>query len=188
MRGSEGHSDALERKLDAILIGHRQPGPVTLSEYDPSWPARFEALREELSAGLGPLAASIEHIGSTAGPGLAAKPIVDVLVTVQRIEPDDEYLAALEVAGYTLRVREPGHRMFRSPARDVHVHFWARSSTEAEDYLLLRDRLRCSARDRDEYERLKRELAPRAWPDVNYYAEAKGPLITELLARERAER
>jgi GrpB-like predicted nucleotidyltransferase (UPF0157 family) len=173
----------LERELDEVLIGERQPGPVALSEYDPEWPRRFEAARMELAGALGELATGIDHIGSTAVPGLAAKPIIDVLVTVSSIDPDDEYVAAIESVGYELRVREEGHRMFRPPARNVHVHVWAEGSTEAVDYLLLRDRLRSNPADRQAYEAVKRELAREDWPDVNYYAKAKGPFIAELLAR-----
>jgi GrpB-like predicted nucleotidyltransferase (UPF0157 family) len=78
--------------------------------------------------------------------------------------------------------------MFRPASRDVHVHVWAEGSEEADDYLLLRDRLRSSPADRLAYERLKRELAPHDWPDLNYYAKAKGPLIAEILERALGER
>ena len=69
---------------------------------------------------------------------------------------------ALEDAGYELRVREPGHRMFRTPERDVHVHVWGADSDEVAKYLLFRDWLRVSADDRDRYEARKRELADSA--------------------------
>jgi GrpB-like predicted nucleotidyltransferase (UPF0157 family) len=175
----------LERELDEVLIGERTPGPVTLVDYDRGWPRQFEAVRAELTEAFGSLAAGVEHIGSTAVPGLAAKPIIDVLVTVASIDPDDDYVAALESVGYELRVREEGHRMFRPLARNVHVHVWAEGSTEAVDYLLLRDRLRSNPADRQAYEAVKRDLAREDWPDVNYYARAKGPFIADLLARSR---
>jgi GrpB-like predicted nucleotidyltransferase (UPF0157 family) len=185
MRGNEGHSPRLDAEFDRVVIGSRQPGPVTLVKYDRAWPTLFESLRAELAEALGPLATGIEHIGSTAVPHLPAKPIIDILVTVESIDPDEPYVVPLAALGYELRVREPGHRMFRPPARDVHVHVWAEGTEEAADYLLLRDRLRSSPADRRAYEQLKCELATRNWPDLNYYAEAKGPLIRELLARER---
>jgi GrpB-like predicted nucleotidyltransferase (UPF0157 family) len=178
---NEGRSPEFEAELDRILIGDRQPGPVTLVEYDPNWPRRFEAVRGGLTEALGQHALRIEHIGSTAVPDLAAKPIVDVLITVAAIEPEDIYVAPLGRAGYELRVREPNHRMFRTPARDVHVHMWPAASDEARDYLIFRDRLRASPQARDEYERLKRDLAAEDWPDVNYYARAKGPFIRRLV-------
>jgi GrpB-like predicted nucleotidyltransferase (UPF0157 family) len=111
-------------------------------------------------------------------PGLAAKPIVDVLVEVASLEGID-----LAPAGYVLRVREEGHRMFRTPELDVHVHVWPSGSPSIANALAFRDRLRASPEDRAAYEALKRELATRDWPDMNYYAEAKGDLIRAILAR-----
>jgi GrpB-like predicted nucleotidyltransferase (UPF0157 family) len=175
----------LDAELDAVLIGGREPGIVRLVDYDLGWPARFDSERARISAALGPLARRIEHIGSTAVPGLAAKPIIDVLVEVDDPEAEPLYAPQLESAGYLLRVREPRHRMFRTPARDVHVHIWPAGSTETLDYLLLRDRLRTHAGDRRLYEGAKRALADRHWPDMNYYAEAKGAVIEEIKARAR---
>ncbi len=85
--------------------------------------AAFERERARISANaLGERAHAIEHIGSTAVPGLAAKPIVDVLVIVADPEDEAAFAPALIVAGYELRGPGAGHRMFRTPARDVHVH------------------------------------------------------------------
>jgi GrpB-like predicted nucleotidyltransferase (UPF0157 family) len=175
--------DELNAQLDLVLIGGRERRPIVIVDYDPEWPARFERERERIRDALGVRARRIEHIGSTAVPGLAAKPIVDVLVTVG--DPDDEaaFVPALEAAGYVLRVREPDHRMLRTPERDVHVHVYADDSPEVGRYLALRGRLRASAEDRDAYARLKRELARREWEDMNHYANAKGALIEEILAR-----
>src|SRR5438876_1020098 len=96
--------------LDGVLIGGREKREIVIVDYDSCWPARYERARARVRHALGSLALRIEHIGSTAVPGLAAKPIVDVLVTVA--DPEDETLTvpALEAAGYELRVREPGHR------------------------------------------------------------------------------
>jgi GrpB-like predicted nucleotidyltransferase (UPF0157 family) len=77
---------------------------------------------------VGEAALSVEHIGSTSVPGLAAKPIVDILLVVGDSRDEGSYLPAMEGAGYVLRVREPGfdeHRMFRTPAKDVHVHVFS---------------------------------------------------------------
>jgi GrpB-like predicted nucleotidyltransferase (UPF0157 family) len=158
---------------------------VRLVEYDPDWPIRFARIRESLAAALASTAMTIEDIGSTAVPGLAAKPIIDVLLTIDDPEDERAYAPALLDLGYELRVREPGHRMFRPPSRDAHVHVWAEGSREHRDHLLFRDRLRQSATDRDAYAQLKRELAAEDWPDVNYYAEAKGAFINEILKRAR---
>ncbi len=171
----------LSERLDAILVGGRERVSVRIVPYDPAWVGRFSSERERLRSTLGASALSIEHIGSTAVPGLAAKPIVDVMVVVS--DPEDEALVGpLEQAGYVLRVREPGHRMFRTPQGDVHVHLWP-DGPEVERHLRFRDRLCSSPEDRAAYERLKRELAERDWDDMNEYAEAKSGLIAQILER-----
>jgi GrpB-like predicted nucleotidyltransferase (UPF0157 family) len=179
--------DASERDayLDQVLIGGREKRQITIVDYDSAWPKRFALERDRIRRALGTSALRIEHIGSTAVPGLAAKPIVDVLVAVA--DPDDETVtaAALESVGYELRVREPGHRMLRTPERDVHVHIWRDSDPEVERHLRFRDQLRRSPEDRHAYEQLKRELATREWADMNAYAEAKGELIEAILCGRR---
>ena len=165
--------------LDRVLIGGRERREIVIADYDPAWPARYELERARIAAELGERALRIEHIGSTSVPGLAAKPIVDILVEVASLE----HAASLERAGYVLRVREDGHRMFRTPERDVNVHVWPTGSPSIATDLAFRDRLRTSSEDRAAYAALKRELAARDWPDTNHYAEAKGPLIREILGR-----
>lgn len=173
----------LDEELDAALVGGREPVTVVIVDSDPSWPDRYEIERARLVTALGPVVRRIEHIGSTAVPGLAAKPVIDILVEIDDPEAEDSYRAALEDVGYQLRVREPRHRMFRTPARDVHVHLWPTDSEESADYLAVRDRLRTNADDRAHYEQVKRALAGRAWRDMNYYAEAKGPVIAAIRRR-----
>jgi GrpB-like predicted nucleotidyltransferase (UPF0157 family) len=175
----------LDAELDAVLIGGREPVVVELAAYDPAWPGRYARERAVIEHAFGPRAGRIEHIGSTAVPGLAAKPIVDILVEVADPADDDAYRAAMEASGFELRVREPRHRMFRRPARDLHVHVWPICGAEGDAYLALRDRLRASPADRRRYEDVKRALAGRRWPDMNYYAEAKSAVIAEIL-RARA--
>jgi GrpB-like predicted nucleotidyltransferase (UPF0157 family) len=174
-------SSDLDAYLDDVLIGGREPVEIVISEYDASWPARFESERQRLASALGDTAVMIEHIGSTAVPGLAAKPIIDILVTVTHVDPDDRYTPTLEEMGYVLRVREPGHRMFRTPARDVHIHVWPTAHEVVERYLVLRDWLRYDEASRLLYERRKRELAGRKWADTNHYAEAKSEVIVRIL-------
>lgn len=171
--------------LAASLVHGLRPVVVTLSEYDPSWPTRFAGRAAQLRAVLGERARLIEHVGSTSVPGLAAKPIIDIVVGID--DPDDEqaYLPALEAAGYELRVREPEHRCLRAgePDDPVNLHCYPPEHAETRKYLVFRDRLRSHDDDRLRYEQTKRGLAGREWPDVNYYADAKGPVIREILAR-----
>jgi len=174
--------EELNARLDRVLVGGREKRAVVIAEPDPAWPRRFEVERARIARALGDRALRIEHIGSTAVPGLAAKPIVDVLVEVEAV--DEARLAPpLEAAGYLLRVREEDHLMFRTRARDVNVHVWPAGSEEVSRHLAFRDRLRTSPEDRRAYEDLKRELAARDWDDMNHYAEAKSGLIREILAR-----
>jgi len=173
----------LDAALDAVLVGGSEARAVVVVDPDPSWPATFERHRVVLRRALGGRARRIDHVGSTSVPGLAAKPIVDIQVTVD--DPDDEAAFAPDLAraGYELRVREPRHRMFRTPARDVQVHVWAAGSHDERRHVLFRDWLRVDATDRQRYEDTKRALALRRWRDVNYYAAAKSPVITEIMGR-----
>ncbi|MFF5985705.1 GrpB family protein [Prauserella flavalba] len=172
-------------QLSGMLVHGLRPATVTLADYDPAWPARFETRAAELRSILGERARLIEHIGSTSVPGLAAKPIIDIVVGIA--DPDDEqaYRPDLEAAGYDLRVREPGHRCFRAgeAGESVNLHCYPPDDVEVHRYLAFRDRLRADAADRELYEATKRELAQREWRDINYYAEAKRPVIFEILAR-----
>jgi GrpB-like predicted nucleotidyltransferase (UPF0157 family) len=176
----------LDAVLDAVLVGGREERVVVVVDPDPTWPAIFERHRVVLRRALGGRARRIDHVGSTSVPGLAAKPIVDIQVTVD--DPDDEAAFAPDLAraGYELRVREPRHRMFRTPARDVQVHVWAAGSPDERRHVLFRDWLRVDAADRKRYEDTKRALAGRRWRDVNYYAEAKSPVIAEIMDRAEA--
>jgi GrpB-like predicted nucleotidyltransferase (UPF0157 family) len=179
-------NDSLEERLREVIIGEIEPRKVVVADYDSAWPGRFRQEEAKIRAALGEVALSVEHIGSTSVPGLAAKPIIDVLLVVDDSCDEASYLPALEGAGYVLRVREPDleeHRMFRTPEKDVHVHVYSKGSKEIERYLLLRDRLREDERDRKLYAKAKRELARREWPSVDHYAEAKTEVIEGILAR-----
>jgi GrpB-like predicted nucleotidyltransferase (UPF0157 family) len=157
---------------------------IELAPYDPQWAARYETERARIAAVLGETAERIEHIGSTAVLGLAAKPVVDILVALTHPQ-DGTVRAALESAGYMLHVDEPAHRMFRTPQMDVHVHLWASDSDDVTRHLLFRDWLRAHAEDRALYEHVKRKLAEREWRDRNDYAQAKTPVISGILRRAR---
>lgn len=173
---------------DVEIIGGSEKVPIVIAEYDPRWPARYAESWAAISAALGRRALRLEHIGSTAVPGLGAKPIVDILVVVADSADEASYLPHLERAGYALRVREPGlneHRMLRSPARDVHVHVYSQGSREIERYLLLRNLLRQDARARAVYEGEKRRLSTQEWDCMDDYAAAKTETIEALIAQAR---
>jgi GrpB-like predicted nucleotidyltransferase (UPF0157 family) len=170
------------------MVGGLEKRSLVLADYDPQWPESYAEHERRIQAALGPTAVQVEHIGSTSVPGLAAKPIIDVLVTVEDITAEEDYLDQLLDVGYELRVREPGHRMVRTPARDVHVHVVEVGDQAADDYLLFRDRLRADRQDRDLYERTKRALIDLDWPDMNAYADAKTDVIAGIKERARQPR
>lgn len=168
------------------LVGGVERRSLVLAEYDAGWPAAYGEQERRVRSALGATAVQVEHIGSTSVPGLAAKPIIDVLVTVADITAEENYLDQLLAAGYVLRVREPGHRLVRTPVRDVHVHVWEVGDEAVGEYLLFRDRLRASPEDRELYERTKRALLTRDWTDMNAYADAKSDVVAEIKERARA--
>ncbi|WP_166874505.1 GrpB family protein [Salinibacterium sp. ZJ450] len=177
-----------DAQLDAVLIGGREQRPIVIVDHDSDWAEHYGILADRIAAALGPAALYIEHIGSTAVPGLPAKPIIDILLIVNDVENDGTYVPALEAAGFQLRVRESGHRMLRTPGRDTHIHVLAPGAGEIDDYLDLRDWLRVSTEDRTLYASTKRQLADRQWSDANYYAEAKTEVVQQILAHARVWR
>ena len=109
----------LRAHLDEVLIGGRGKRPIVVVDYDPAWPARFIMERGRINRALDQLPHSVEHIGSTAVPGLAAKPIIDILLTVDHVQDEAAYRPALERAGYVLRVREDGELGYPDPQHTV---------------------------------------------------------------------
>lgn len=174
-----------------VLIGGVEKVAVSIVDYDPTWPNRFEQHAKRIRHVLGIKVIKVEHIGSTSVPDLSAKPIIDVLLVVKDSGDEGSYLPQLENAGYQLRVREPEfheHRMVRTPERDVHIHIFSPDSPEIERYLTFRDRLRGNARDRARYEKTKRALAAKSWLDMNAYAEAKTKVIEDIIEKGRRDR
>jgi GrpB-like predicted nucleotidyltransferase (UPF0157 family) len=162
---------------------------IEIEDYDPRWPEQFQQHEGVVARVLGDTTLRIEHIGSTSVPGLAAKPIIDMLLVVADSGNEAAYLPALEAAGYVLRVREPAfheHRMLRTPARDVHIHVFSLGCPEIERYLTFRNRLRSSVHDRQRYEATKRNLAAQSWPDMSDYADAKTEIVESIIAAARA--
>lgn len=178
-------SDSLDDHLRNVLVHGPQPVWVEVVDYNLAWPARYEQYAARLREILGERLLLIEHIGSTSVPGLAAKPVIDIVIGV--VDPDDEpsYIPDLESERYDMRVREAGHRCLRGgePDAPVNLHCYRPDDPEVRRYLAFRDRLRVDTADRDRYAAAKRALAGRQWPDMNYYAEAKSPLIEEILQR-----
>jgi GrpB-like predicted nucleotidyltransferase (UPF0157 family) len=163
--------------------------PIELAEYDPAWPGLYEREAEKIRAALGDRVRALEHAGSTSVPGLAAKPIIDIVLAVTDSADEGAYVPALEQAGYMLSIREPDwheHRLLKGNDPTVNLHVFSSGSPEVERMLAFRDRLRTNEAERVLYERTKRELAQRAWTYVQDYADAKTQVVEAILARVRA--
>jgi GrpB-like predicted nucleotidyltransferase (UPF0157 family) len=185
-----GPASKTDEQIRAAWVGDLQPssGPIRLVDYDPTWPERFRREADRVRALLGPRALRVEHTGSTSVPGLAAKPIIDMLLVVADSADEQAYVAALEEAGYTLCIREPDwyqHRVLKGPDTNINLHVLSAGCPEIDRILAFRDRLRADRSDRELYERTKRELAGREWKYVQHYADAKTAVVEEIIARAR---
>jgi GrpB-like predicted nucleotidyltransferase (UPF0157 family) len=179
---------ATDDDIEAMYIGDPpiHNDVVQLVEYQSSWPEQFLREAERIHGALGPRALSIDHVGSTSVPGLAAKPIIDISLTVADSTNEAAYVPDLEAAGYQLRIREPDwyeHRLLKGPDGNVNLHVFNRGCVEVERMIVFRDRLRNDDDDRHLYERVKRELASRRWKYVQHYANSKSAVITTILTR-----
>ena len=182
-----------EDELLAARVDGTPPssGPIVLVEYDPEWPRLFELEEARIRSALGARALQVEHAGSTSVPGLAAKPIVDIVLVVADSTDEADYVPPLETAGYVLRIREPNwfeHRLLKGLEPEVNLHVFSAGCVEVERMLVFSDHLRRDAGDRELYERTKRELARRDWKYVQHYADAKSEVVEQILARARAVR
>jgi GrpB-like predicted nucleotidyltransferase (UPF0157 family) len=163
-------------------------GQVRLAASDPRWPRAFQRLAAELRAALGEQAVAIEHVGSTAVPGLAAKPILDVAVALAAGTDPGRVIATLERLGFQDRGdkgAEGGHLLVledRPAHRVAHLHLVGHGDPQWRRYLTVRDRLRTDPDARAAYARLKGRLAARFSDDRRAYTAAKAAFITRLLA------
>jgi GrpB-like predicted nucleotidyltransferase (UPF0157 family) len=160
---------------------------VVISDYDAAWPGRFKEYAAALRGAVGRRAIRIDHIGSTSVPGLAAKDVIDLQVSVAEFEPFEPLRAAIESLGYEWMPDNDDRRkrFFRlvSPvgARLANLHVRRAGEFSEQAALLFRDYLRATPEARRRYEETKRALALVPWPTVDHYAEAKGDGIWSLL-------
>lgn len=162
---------------------------IEIVDYDPAWPEQFAREADRVRNSLGGAALSIDHVGSTAVRGLAAKPVIDINLAVADSEREEAYAPALHNAGYRLVIREPDwhqHRMFNNAESTVNLHVFSKGCPEIERMKLFRDWLRANPVEATCYSKAKRALAARDWPDVQAYADAKKGIVAEIM--ERADR
>lgn len=180
-----------EQEIRAARVDGKPPssGPIRIVEYDPAWPGLFEREAARVQGVLGERALAIEHAGSTSVPGLAAKPIVDMILVVADSADEPSYVPPMEAAGYVLRIRESDwfeHRLFKGPDAEINLHVFSTGCEEIERMLLFRNHLRAHPEERALYERTKRSLAAQKWQFVQHYADAKTEIVEAIVARARA--
>lgn len=160
---------------------------IEIVDYDSSWPAKFRDIASGIRGALGDVALRIDHIGSTAVPGLAAKPIIDVQISVRSLEPVEPFRLPLEAVGWVYRANNPERtkRYFReSPGNPrTHIHVRAIGSFAQQFPLLFRDYLRTDELAADGYASTKRTLAARYPHSGQDYTAAKGQIVWDIIQR-----
>jgi GrpB-like predicted nucleotidyltransferase (UPF0157 family) len=159
--------------------------PVHIEEYDASWPARFAQIAGRAQAALGDIVLRVEHIGSAAVPGLAAKPIIDLDVVLKSAADSPTAIERLAVLGHVHEgdLGITGREAFRCPRGESqhHLYVLAESAPELQRHLTFRDKLRANPLTRDQYTRLKQSSAARV-RDRRESTESKSAFVRELLA------
>jgi GrpB-like predicted nucleotidyltransferase (UPF0157 family) len=183
-------------RIRAAMVGGVEPssGPIVLGDYDPAWPVLFEREAERIREALGDRALAVEHTGSTSVPGLAAKPIVDVMVGVEGLEQSVPARPVAESVGYCWAPYRPEvFHWFCKPSPARRTHHLILVPVDHPTFaarLAFRDALREDASLAAEYEALKRELAGRHRFDREAYTNAKSDFVVRMtraaLARQGA--
>jgi GrpB-like predicted nucleotidyltransferase (UPF0157 family) len=169
---------------------------IDIVPYDRKWPMAFSAERARIAAALGSIAIRIDHNGSTAVPGLAAKPIIDIQVSVRSIQPINSYSSGLVLLGYVHvpHADDSFCPFFHRPGawpHTYHVHVVESGGAEEKRTLAFRDYLREHLQVAREYENLKRRLASQhseaTFSALQAYADAKTEFVTSIMERALAE-
>lgn len=174
---------------------------IEIVDYDPAWAEAFAGISQAVAAALGPLALRIEHVGSTAVPGLGAKPIIDLDVVIESPGVLALVVEALKTLGYSHEGDGgiPGREAFRREGATVpangsgrlwpahHLYVCPRDSEELGRHLRFRDYLRSHPEAAARYEALKRDLAHRYANDIDAYIEGKSAFVERILAVDGCE-
>jgi GrpB-like predicted nucleotidyltransferase (UPF0157 family) len=175
---------------DPWVVAGDGPGTgIDVSDPDPAWPRQYHDLAARIREALGWRVLQLEHVGSTAVPGLAAKPVIDIDLTVADPGREQDYVPPLEAAGFRLTIREPwwhGHRMLRADELPCNLHAFGFDSPELIKHRIFRDWLRGNPGDRDCYAAVKREAASEAnaaGEHVMQYNARKQQVIREIYYR-----
>ncbi len=173
----------------AAVIWRDLTSEVTIAPYDSAWPMRYEEERTQIVGALGSLIAEIHHVGSTAVPGLSAKPIIDIMIAVRQLEDAIECIGPLSDLGYAFidYPQNTDRRFFRKgQPRTHHVHIVESGSASLRDHLAFRDALRTHSDWRDQYAALKSNLADRHRNDRAQYTESKTEFVRRILSSTKS--
>lgn len=166
------------------------PDPVIITPYNPDWPAQFEAIAVPIREKLGPLAMSVEHIGSTSIPNLAAKPIIDLDVVISSRLVLPQVIEGLAELGYTHQgdLGIAGREAFKKAA-DIRHHLYVCSvdTPNLHEHLLFRDYLRTHPAEAEAYGELKMKLAGEYGEDRDGFTDAKTEFVQSILAQAKAD-
>lgn len=164
------------------------PAPIAIVDYDPAWPLRFKELASRVQSSLGERVLRVEHVGSTAIPGLAAKPIIDLDVVVNSPSDVESAIRGLAAIGYMHEgdLGVQGREAFLSPAGESlhHLYVLVDGTAELQGHLAFRDSLRANPALRHEYAALKRTLAAQHANDRAAYTQGKSAFIRAVLRDE----
>jgi len=166
---------------------HGKPPPeaLTIVAYDAGWPVRYQQLAQDIQRALGDRALRLDHVGSTAVPELAAKPVIDIDLTVADPVQEQDYVPALMALGYDLIIRESSfhqHRCLRLMQPRVNLHVFGPDCPENIRHLLFRDWLRQHPADRARYQQAKQSALLGA-DNVAQYNQRKQQVILDIYAR-----
>ncbi len=171
-------------EIEAGRLVRPAPGArVEVVAPDPAWPDWFASVRDRVAAALGERALAIEHVGSTAVPGLWAKPLIDIDLVVDDSADEAAWLPDLEAAGIVLSRREPHweeHRMLRGADPRTNLHVWSATSREPRRHTLFRDWLRTHPDDRERYAAVKRDVAAEGHTVEMLYNNAKAWIVYDI--------
>jgi GrpB-like predicted nucleotidyltransferase (UPF0157 family) len=176
-----------EGQLQSISVGQRDTrrSAIELVPNDPAWAGHFARLSRDIRSALGSRLIAVEHVGSTAIPGLPAKPIIDIDATIYNPADESGYRDVLEGLGFALTIREPEwhqHRMFKLSDPRTNLHIYADNCSLPMRDVAFRDLLRNDRQAALAYSELKRELSSQEWSSSQHYAEGKSELIIDLLS------
>jgi GrpB-like predicted nucleotidyltransferase (UPF0157 family) len=166
-----------------VRVGTPPPRTITVVPYDPAWPAAFEVVAGQVRAALGDRVLALTHIGSTSVPGLAAKPVIDVDLTVADSADEAAYVPDLEAVGFVLRFRDPAweeHRVLTLETPVTNLHVISPGDREAQRHLMFREWLRAHPADCEAYAALKADLGSLGFSDSMDYNNHKAALVYDL--------